>query len=178
MNPITADNYAYRFNCTPVSQGSDPVMVATDAIHKMVWTGTFYILPGSFWRLFNWWFGFLLLEYSSGGVWHPRDLQVSRRCFCWVLIFVSLYALTVIYWLPVMINRWDKRLPSAPNIYMIYHYGSWGRELGSRKVSLSPPVIYCWPFQGSSFIMALFKRYVVFLLRMFFFSQLCKFKVY
>ena len=36
--------------------------------------------------------GFLLLQSSSGVVRHPRDLQVSvtTRCFCRVLIFVSL----------------------------------------------------------------------------------------
>ena len=37
---------------------------------------------------FNCWFS--LLQYSSGVVWHPRDLQVSvaTGCFCRVLIFV------------------------------------------------------------------------------------------
>ena len=35
--------------------------------------------------------GFLLFQFSSGVVRHPRDLQVSvaTRCFCRVLIFVS-----------------------------------------------------------------------------------------
>ena len=36
--------------------------------------------------------GFLLLQCSSGVARHPRDLQVSvaTRCFCRVLLFVSL----------------------------------------------------------------------------------------
>ena len=47
-----------------------------------------------------------------------------------------------------------------------YHYGSWGRGLGSRKACLSPftpslpppphpHVIHYWLFQGSTFIVVL-----------------------
>ena len=48
-------------------------------------------------------FFFFLLQYSNGVVWQARDLQVSKHVVsCWVLIFASLYALSVIYLLPVM----------------------------------------------------------------------------
>ena len=46
---------------------------------------------------------------------------------------------------------------------MFYHYRSWGQELGSRKVSLSLPVIHYWSLQGGTFIVVRFVNcYVVF----------------
>ena len=48
---------------------------------------------------------FLLLQCSSGGVRHPRDLQVPVATrFCRVLIFASSQYLSVIYLFHVMIH--------------------------------------------------------------------------
>ena len=59
-------------------------------------------------------------------------------------------------WGDAWIHRWI-RPPHGPMKYkcmLFYHYGSWGRGLGSRKASLSPrpPGIHYRPFQGGTFI--------------------------
>ena len=60
FNPITGNYFASLFNCTPVGRASDSTV------------------------------GFLLPQFFSGVVRHPRDLQVSVATgFCQVLIFVS-----------------------------------------------------------------------------------------
>ena len=66
FKPITVNNFASLFNCTPVDRASDSMMAPTSTV------------------------GFLLLQCSSGVVRHPRDLQVSVAThFCRVLIFAS-----------------------------------------------------------------------------------------
>ena len=60
--------------------------------------------------------------------------------------------------------------PHEPNNFTFYHFGSWGRGLGSRKASLLPQIIHYWPFQGGTFIVVLFGNiYVVFHFLTFFF---------
>ena len=65
--------------------------------------------------------GFLLLQWSSVVVWHPRDLQVSvATCFCRVLIFASSEYLSVIYLFHVMIHWWVRKPPRGPNNCMFW----------------------------------------------------------
>ena len=87
FNPITVNNFASLFNCTPVGRASDSMMAPHKAIY-FSWFGSelFCLLlgpPGTT-------VGFLLLQCSSGVVRHPRDPQVSVATrFCGVLIFAS-----------------------------------------------------------------------------------------
>ena len=74
FNPITVNNFASLFNCTPVGRASDSMKARHKAIY-FSWFGPelFSLLlgpPGST-------VGFLLFQCSSGVVRHPRDLQVS-----------------------------------------------------------------------------------------------------
>ena len=87
FNPITVNNFASLFNCTPVGRALD-----NDGpdIKQFILVGlgrSFFVCclahRGST-------VGFLLLQCSSGVVRHPRDLQVSVAThFCRVLIFAS-----------------------------------------------------------------------------------------
>ena len=106
VNPITVNNFASLFNCTPVGRTSDSMM----ARHKAIYFS--WLRP----ELFVCWLayrdstvGFLLHQCSSGGVVrHRRNLQVSvaTPCFCRVRIFVSSQYVSVIYLFPVMIHWW------------------------------------------------------------------------
>ena len=100
FNPITVNNFASLFNCTPVGRASDGPR------HKAIyfsWFGrSFFVCclahQGST-------VGFLLLQCSSGVVRYPRDLQVSVATrFCRVLIFASSQYLSAIYLFHVMIH--------------------------------------------------------------------------
>ena len=85
---------------------------------------------------FNWLFSFAQV-FQWCCLTTQGSPNVLTSCFCWVLIF----ALFVIYKLPVMVHGWVRRPPHEPNI-CFYYYGSWGRGLGFRKVSSpipSPP---------------------------------------
>ena len=82
FNPITVNNFASLFNCTPVGRASDIKLFILVGLGR-----SFFVCclahRGST-------FGFLLLQCSSGVVRHPRDLQVSVAThFCRVLIFAS-----------------------------------------------------------------------------------------
>ena len=87
FNPITVNNFASLFNCTPVGRASDN---GGPDIKLFILVGlgrSFFVCclahRGST-------VGFLLLQCSSGVVRHPRDLQVSVAThFCRVLIFAS-----------------------------------------------------------------------------------------
>ena len=56
--------------------------------------------------------GFLLLQYSSGVVWQPRDLQMSQHIVSVVSSSLLHYRF---YLLPVMIHGWVRRPPHRPN---------------------------------------------------------------
>ena len=76
FNPITVNNFASLFNCTPVGRASDLMMAPSFFVCCLAHRGSTV--------------GFLLLQCSSGVVRHPRDLQVSVAThFCRVLIFAS-----------------------------------------------------------------------------------------
>ena len=81
VNPITVNNFASRFNCTPVgrvrlSDGPDIKLFI------LVGWGRSSFVCGLAHRGST--AGFLLLQCPSDIVRHPRDLQVSvaTRCFC------------------------------------------------------------------------------------------------
>ena len=87
FNPITVNNFASLFNCTPVGRASDSMMAPTKLFILVGLGRSFFVCclahRGST-------VGFLLLQCSSGVVRHPRDLQVSVAThFCRVLIFAS-----------------------------------------------------------------------------------------
>ena len=45
INPITVDNFAALFNCTPVDRSSDSMMARTKAIHlSLLWPELFRLL--------------------------------------------------------------------------------------------------------------------------------------
>ena len=73
INPITVDNFAALFNCTPVDWPSDydgPILVGWDRSSFaccLVHRGSTDAL--------------LLLQISSGVVWQTRDLHLSRNTF-------------------------------------------------------------------------------------------------
>ena len=85
FNPITVNNFASLFNCTPgvrLNDGTDIKLFILVGLGR-----SFFVCclahRGST-------VGFLLLQRSSGVVRHPRDLQVSVATrFCRVLIFAS-----------------------------------------------------------------------------------------
>ena len=88
FNPITVNNFASLFNCTPVGRASDSMMAREIKLFILVGLGRSFV----FCLLAHWGstVGFLLHQCSSGVVWHPRDLQVSVATrFCRVLIFAS-----------------------------------------------------------------------------------------
>ena len=89
FNPITVNNFASLFNCTPAG-GSGVRLNDGPDIKLLILVGlgrSFFVCclahRGST-------VGFLLLQCSSGVVRHPRGLQVSVATrFCRVLIFAS-----------------------------------------------------------------------------------------
>ena len=89
FNPITVNNFASLFNCTPVGRASDSMMAPTLNQFILVGLGRSFFVCCLAHRGST--VGFLLLQCSSGGVRHPRDLQVSVATrSCRVLIFASL----------------------------------------------------------------------------------------
>ena len=87
FNPITVNNFASLFNCTPVGRASDNDGPDIKLFILVGLGRSFFVCclahRGST-------VGFLLLQCSSGVVRHPRDLQVSVAThFCRVLIFAS-----------------------------------------------------------------------------------------
>ena len=98
FNPVTVNNFASLFNCTPVGRASDSMM-----LFILVGLGRSFFVCCLAHRGST--VGFLLLQCSSGVVRHPRDLQVSVATrFCRVLIFASSQYLSVIYLFHVMIH--------------------------------------------------------------------------
>ena len=76
LNPITVDNFAALFNCTPVDRASDSMMARPKAIHFvccLVHRGS----TDDFHRGST--DDFLLLQLFSGVVWQTRDLHLSRN---------------------------------------------------------------------------------------------------
>ena len=76
ISPITVDNFAALFNCTPVDWASDYMMGRPKAIH-FSWLGSELFVcclvhRGSTDDL-------ILLQISSGVVRQSRDLQLSRN---------------------------------------------------------------------------------------------------
>ena len=70
VNPITLDNFAAIFNCTPVDRASDSMMARTKHYsYQLIGTGTFSSVVGPPDDL-------LLLHFSSYGVWQTRDLHL------------------------------------------------------------------------------------------------------
>ena len=62
---------------------------------------------------FNWRFSFAPVFQCV--VWQPRVLQMSQHVVSVVFIFASIYSLSVIYLLPVIIHGWLRRPPHLPN---------------------------------------------------------------
>ena len=88
FNPITVNNFASLFNCTPVGRESDSMMAPNIKLFILVGLGRSFFVCCLAHRGST--VGFLLLQCSSGVVRHPRDLQVSVAThFCRVLIFAS-----------------------------------------------------------------------------------------
>ena len=86
FNPVTVNNFASLFNCTPVGRASDGPNIKLFILAG--WGRSFFVCclahRGST-------VGFLLLPCPSGVVRHPRDLQMSVEtcCFRRVLSSVS-----------------------------------------------------------------------------------------
>ena len=75
VNPITLDNFAAVFNCTPMDRASDALMARTKQYSdQLIGTGTLSSVVGPPDEL-------LLLHISSYVVWQTRDLHLSR-CIC------------------------------------------------------------------------------------------------
>ena len=75
VNPITLDNFAAIYNCTPVDQASDSMMAGTKHYsYELIGTGTLSSVVGPPADL-------LLLHISSYVVWQTRDLHLSS-CIC------------------------------------------------------------------------------------------------
>ena len=98
FNPITVNNFASLFNCTPVARVSDSMIAPTWSYFLIiVYLFTLLILVGLGRSFFvcclahrGSTVGFLLLQYSSGVVQQPGDLRVSVATrSCRVLIFAS-----------------------------------------------------------------------------------------
>ena len=112
VNPITVNNFASLFNCTPgvrLNDGPDIKLFISVGWGRSIFVCCLAHRGSPV--------GFLLLQCSSGVVRHPRDLQVSiaTRCFCRVRIFVSSYYVSVIYLFSVMIHWWVRKLSRGPN---------------------------------------------------------------
>ena len=75
FNPITVNNFASLFNCTPVGRASDSMMAPQWKLFILVGLGRSFFVCCLAHRGST--VGFLLLQCSSGVVRHPRDLQVS-----------------------------------------------------------------------------------------------------
>ena len=85
FNPITVNNFASLFNCTPVGRASDGPDIK---LFILVGLGRSFFVCCLAHRGST--VVFLLLQCSSGVVRHPRDLQVSVATrLCRVLIFAS-----------------------------------------------------------------------------------------
>ena len=90
INPITVDNVAALFNCTPVDRESDSMMARPKAIH-FSWLG-----PELFRLLLVHWGSsddLLLLQISSYVVWQTMDLHLSCNtlyllspCLCFFIV--------------------------------------------------------------------------------------------
>ena len=80
VNPIMFDNIPALLNYTPVHRASDSIMVRPKAI-RFCWLGPelYRLLLGRSDRVVT--DDLLLLQISSGVIWHSRDLQMSR-CDC------------------------------------------------------------------------------------------------
>ena len=88
FNPITVNNFASLFNCTPVGRASDSNDGPDIKLFILVGLGRSFFVCCLAHRGST--VGFLLRQCSSGVVRHPRDLQVSvATYFCRVLIFAS-----------------------------------------------------------------------------------------
>ena len=88
FNPITDNNFASLFNCTPVGWASDSIMTPNIKLFILVGLGRSFFVCCLAHRGST--VGFLLLQCSSGVVRHIRDLQVSVATHsCRVLIFAS-----------------------------------------------------------------------------------------
>ena len=87
FNPITVNNFASHFICTPVDRAS--LSDGPDIkLFILIGLGRSFFVCCLAQRGVT--VGFLLLQCSSGVVRHPRDLQVSVATrFCRVLIFAS-----------------------------------------------------------------------------------------
>ena len=90
--------------------------------------------------------GFLLLWYSSGAVWHPRDLQASPYVVSVESSSLPHYKLYLSYICPLwFMNVWKSTRTEQMDALFVYIFfyrsGSWGRGLES-YASWSPPVIY------------------------------------
>ena len=86
FNPV--NNFISLFNCTPVGRASDSMMAPGIKLFILVGLGRSFFVCCLAHRGST--VGFLLLQFSSGVVRHPRDLQVSVATrFCRVLIFAS-----------------------------------------------------------------------------------------
>ena len=72
VNPITLDNFAAIFNCTPVDRASDSMMARTKHYsYQSMRTGTLSSVVGPADDL-------LLLHISSYGDWQTRDFHLSH----------------------------------------------------------------------------------------------------
>ena len=88
FNPITVNNFASLFNCTPVGRASDSMMAPDIKLFILVGLGRSFFVCCLAHRGST--IGFLLLQCSSDVVRHPGDLRVSvAKRSCRVLIFGS-----------------------------------------------------------------------------------------
>ena len=72
INPITVDNFAALFNCTPVNRASGSIIARPKAIH-FSWLGP--DLSSVAWSTGA---QLILLQISSGVVWQTRALHLSH----------------------------------------------------------------------------------------------------
>ena len=94
INPITVDNFAALFNCTPMNRASDSMMARPKAIH-FSWLGP--DLSSVTWSTGA---QLILLQISSGVVWKTRDLHLTHSALS--LLSPSSWCQNVIYLFTVM----------------------------------------------------------------------------
>ena len=109
--------------------------------------------------------GFLLLQCSSGGVRHPRDLQVSDsiHCFCQSPHLCSLFHHSIYLWF-MCFPRWS--IDELENLhadqttnYMFWAITEAEDEVRSRKTGISTPPPCPAPYIPSILILTVPRRY-------------------
>ena len=104
--------------CLPVCRGSDSMMARLEKTYSLDCLGwNFYVCFSAHRGSAG---AFRLLQYSSGVVWQPRDLQMPQHVISVELPYLLHYKLLyVIYLLPVMIHEWVRRPPHMDRTNMI-----------------------------------------------------------